>query len=77
MFRLNLLGLSKEKAKHAIKLVLKEHQVKDVNELARLAYQYSLTNMQENKEELKEESSPNLRTIVKEGKNKVYLHINP
>lgn len=68
MFRLNLLGLSKEKAKHAIKLVLKEHQVKDVNELARLAYQYSLTNMQENKEELKEESSPNLRTIVKEGK---------
>lgn len=70
MFRLNLLGLSKEKAKHAIKLVLKEHQVKDVNELARLAYQYSLTNMQENKEELKEGSSPNLRTIVKEGKER-------
>ncbi|MEI0738993.1 ATP-binding protein [Paenibacillus sp. JTLBN-2024] len=68
MFRLNLLGLSKEKAKHVIKLVLKEHQVKDVNELARLAYQYSLTNVKENIKGLKEESSPNLRTIVKEGK---------
>ncbi|MBB2481365.1 ATP-binding protein [Bacillus sp. APMAM] len=68
VFRLNLLGLSKETAKHMVKSVLKEKNVQDVNELARLAYQYSLTNVQENIKGLKEESSPNLRTIVKEGK---------
>jgi hypothetical protein len=68
VFRLNLLGLSKEKAKHMVKSVLKEKIVQDVNELARLAYQYSLNDIQENTVELKEESNFDLRTIVKEGK---------
>lgn len=68
VFRLNLLGLSKEKAKHMVKSVLKEKTVHDVNELARLAYQYSLTDVKKNVEELGEDSRDDLRTIVKEGK---------
>ncbi|NRD76569.1 ATP-binding protein [Bacillus sp. BRMEA1] len=68
VFRLNLLGLSKETAKQMVKSVLKEKTVQDVNELAKLAYQYSLIKVQENTQELKKESSPNLLTIVKEGK---------
>lgn len=70
VFRLNLLGLSKGKAKHAVKLILKEKTVQDVNELARLAYQYSLSDLKENAEKLREDSRDDLRTIVKEGKEK-------
>lgn len=68
IFRLNLLGLSKEKASKAIKDVLKDSKVQDVNDLARLAYQYSLNSSQEIKEEKREESNTDLRLIVKDGK---------
>lgn len=68
IFRLNLLGLSKEKASKAVKDVLKDSKVQDVNDLAKQAYQYSLNLTQEIKEKVNEESKSDLRKIVGEGK---------
>ncbi|WP_084786895.1 ATP-binding protein [Bacillus tuaregi] len=68
VFRLNLLGLSKERALMAVKAVLKDKKVQDVNDLVRLAYQYSLNPSHESREDVKEEAKSDLRVIVKEGK---------
>lgn len=72
LFRLNLLGLSKEKAKQAINEVCKTTIFTDLQELVKSAYQYSLQIVLENEgtKETRVNPESDLRTIVKEGKEK-------
>jgi len=72
LFRLNLLGLSKEKAKQAINEVCKATIFTDLQELVKSAYQYSVQIVLENEgtKETRVNPESDLRTIVKEGKEK-------
>lgn len=72
LFRLNLLGLSKENAKKAINEVYKTQTFTEIQELVKSAYQYSVQIIVENEgtKVTKENSANDLRTIVKEGKEK-------
>ncbi|AIF42155.1 ATP-binding protein [Virgibacillus sp. SK37] len=72
LFRLNLLGLSKEKGKQAINEVCKATTFTDLQELVKSAYQYSVQITVENKGTKETLVNPenDLRTIVKEGKEK-------
>lgn len=72
LFRLNILGLSKEKAKEAINEVCKATIFTDLQELVKSAYQYSVQIVLENEgtKETRVNSESDLRTIVKEGKEK-------
>lgn len=70
LFRLNLLGFSKENAKKAIHESYKTKTFTDLQELVRSAYQHSLQIAVANEDtnETKVSSESDLRTIVKEGK---------
>lgn len=70
LFRLNLLGLSKEKAKKAINEVCKATTFTDLRELVKSAYQFSLQIAVENEGTKETRAESDLRTIVKEGKEK-------
>jgi energy-coupling factor transporter ATP-binding protein EcfA2 len=70
LFRLNLLGLSKEKSKKAINEVCKASTFTDLQELVKSAYQYSVQIAVENEgtKETRVNAENDLRTIVKKGK---------
>ncbi|WP_026673991.1 AAA family ATPase [Alkalihalobacterium bogoriense] len=69
IFRLNLLGLSKEKAKRAVNQVLGNEEPTNLQELVKKAYQASLELELINKAEIKQRNiDGDLRTIVKVGK---------
>ena len=72
LFRLNLLGLSKEKAKKAINEACKTKTFTDLQELVRSAFQYSVQIAVEDEKTqgTKVNLENDLRTIVKEGKEK-------
>lgn len=71
LFRLNLLGLSKENAKKSINEVIKSNSFNDLQELVKIAYQYSIQNEVPNEISTnKLKSDRDLRTIVKNGKEK-------
>lgn len=70
LFRLNLLGLTKEKAKKAINEVCKATTFTDLRELVKSAYQSSLQIAVENEGTKETRAESDLRTIVKEGKEK-------
>jgi energy-coupling factor transporter ATP-binding protein EcfA2 len=72
LFRLNLLGLSKEKAKKAINEVCKGTTFTDLQELVKSAYQHSvqIAVANEDTNETRVNSENDLRTIAKEGKEK-------
>lgn len=70
LFRLNLLGLSKEKAKKAINEVCKATTFTDLRELVKSAYQFSLQIAVENEGTKETRAESDLRTILKEGKEK-------
>ncbi|MEC1157814.1 ATP-binding protein [Cytobacillus horneckiae] len=68
LFRLNLLGLTKEKAKKAINEVCKATTFTDLRELVNSAYQFSLQIAVENEGNKETRAESDLRTIVKDGK---------
>lgn len=72
LFRLNLIGLSKEKAKKSINEVYKNKKFNDLQELVKSAYQHSvhIAVANEDTNETRVNSENDLRTIVKEGKEK-------
>lgn len=71
LFRLNLLGLSKEKAKKAINEVTKKQSFDDLQELVKSAFQYSLHERIADEIGVDiEESENDLRTIIDKGKGK-------
>lgn len=71
LFRLNLLGLSKEKAKKAINEVSKNQSFNDLQELVKSAFQFSLQDRIPKKISVDiEESENDLRTIIEKGKKK-------
>jgi hypothetical protein len=72
LFRLNLLGLSKEKANKAINEVCKATTFTDLQELVKSAYQHSvqIAVANEDIDETKGKSENDLRAIVTEGKEK-------
>jgi hypothetical protein len=72
LFRLNLIGLSKEKAKKSINEVYKNKKFNDLQELVKIAYQYSvqIAVANEDTNETKVNTENDIRTIVKEGKEK-------
>ncbi|WP_153236482.1 ATP-binding protein [Fictibacillus phosphorivorans] len=72
LFRLNLLGLSKETAKKSINEVYKNENFNDLQELVKSAYQYAVQIKigTEDVNETKVNSENDLRILVKEGKEK-------
>lgn len=71
VFRLNLLGVSKEKANKAINEVFKNHTFTDLQHLVKIAFQHSLLEGTANEKQIASVvSEKDLRTIIKAGKER-------
>lgn len=68
IFRLNLLGLSKESAKRAVNQVLEENQLTDLQQIVKKAFQASIEIKTGGKDDNVKNTKDDLRNIVKTGK---------